>query len=67
MALDTGLRTSTNAGIAGVVVNVLLQVLKIVPGFDEIASSPEVASGLTFLAMWLVARLTKTPKAPGPL
>ena len=65
MALNTGLRTSTNAGLAGVAVSILLQVLQLVPGLSELANSPEVASGLTVVAMWLVARITKTPTAPG--
>lgn len=63
----TMLRTSTGAGLAGIAVNILLQILQAFPATAELAASPEVASGLTAVAMWFVARLWKTPAQPGKL
>lgn len=62
-----GLRTSTNAGLAGIVVNILIQVMGLVPMLSDLAASPEFAAGVTAFAMWLVARFSKTPATPGVL
>lgn len=64
---EVGMRTSTNAGIAGIIVNILIQVLQWLPATAELGSSPEVAAGLTAIAMWIVARISKTPANPGVL
>src|SRR5690606_25882776 len=64
---EVGMRTSTNAGIAGIVVNILIQVLQWLPATAELGASPEVAAGLTAIAMWIVARISKTPANPGLL
>lgn len=60
------LRTSTGAGLAGVAVNLLMQVLQAFPQTAELAT-PEVAAGLTAVVMWAVARIWKTPEKPGAL
>ena len=65
---DSGmaLRTSTGAGLAGIAVNLLMQVLQAFPATAELAT-PEVAAGLTAVVMWIVARIWKTPEKPGAL
>ena len=65
---DSGmaLRTSTGAGLAGIGVNLLMQVLQAFPATAELAT-PEVAAGLTAVVMWVVARIWKTPEKPGAL
>src|SRR5690606_23178265 len=65
---DSGmaLRTSTGAGLAGVAVNLLMQVLQAFPATAELATH-EVAAGLTAVVMWVVARIWKTPEKPGAL
>jgi len=60
----TMLRTSTGAGLAGIAVNVLIQILQAFPATAGLAT-PEVAAALTTAAMWLVARIWKTPEQPG--
>lgn len=65
---DSGmaLRTSTGAGLAGIAVNLLMQVLQAFPATAELAT-PEVAAGLTAVVMWVVARVWKTPEKPGAI
>lgn len=65
-ARGMALRTSTGAGLAGVAVNLLMQVLQAFPQTAELAT-PEVAAGLTAVVMWAVARIWKTPEKPGAL
>jgi hypothetical protein len=59
------LRTSTGAGLAGIAINIILQILQAFSFTAELASSPEFAAGLTTVVMWAIARLWKTPKDPG--
>jgi hypothetical protein len=59
------LRTSTGAGLGGILANVLIQIMQAVPFTAELAASPEFAGGLTALFMWALARIWKTPAKPG--
>ena len=61
------LRTSTGAGLAGIAVNILLQIMQAFPVTAELAASPEVAAALTTAIMWIVARIWKTPENPGTI
>lgn len=61
---DSGMRTSTGAGLAGVLANLLVQVLQMFPATEALAT-PEVAAGVTAVVMWIVARVWKTPEQPG--
>lgn len=60
----SALRTSTGAGLAGVLANLLVQVLQMFPATEGLAT-PEVAAGATAVVMWIVARIWKTPEKPG--
>jgi hypothetical protein len=59
------LRTSTGAGLGGILANVLIQIMQELPATAELAASPEFAGGLTVVMMWAVARIWKTPAKPG--
>jgi hypothetical protein len=59
------LRTSTGAGLGGILANIIVQIMQAIPFTAELAASPEFAGGLTAIGMWLVARLWKTPAQPG--
>lgn len=60
----SALRTSTGAGLAGVLANLLVQVLQMFPATEGLAT-PEVAAGVTAVVMWAVARIWTTPEQPG--
>lgn len=64
MAMNTGLRSSSNAGIMGVVSVIVLQLLPLIPGLQDLAQTPEFASAVTGLLMWVGGRFTRTPEAP---
>lgn len=70
MALDTGLRTSTNAGVgAGFLGTVYVQLVGILPYPDLVAAltTPQMVVVVTTLLAWAVARISRTPNAPGKL
>lgn len=59
------LRTSTGAGLAGIAVNIIIQLMQMVPATADLAQDPSFAAGLTAVVMWAVARKWKTPETPG--
>jgi VIT1/CCC1 family predicted Fe2+/Mn2+ transporter len=64
--MNTGLRTSTNTVIAGIVTYVLTFVVGLVPALSFLAD-PQVQIGIVGFVGWLIARLSNTPKNPGLL
>ncbi len=61
--MDTGFRTSTNAGVAGAASILLIWILSL---FGVVVPVGFEAAIATFAA-WLVARFSKTQKDPGLL
>ena len=62
--MDTGLRTSTNTAIAGVLMYVATLIAGILPALSFL-TDPQVQLGLVAVAGWIVARLSKTQASPG--
>lgn len=63
--LNTGFRTSSNMVVAGGIVNAIVDLLQ---GFyPEFVVSPEIRTYATLAVCWAVARISKTPQAPGKL
>ncbi len=63
MAVNTGLRSSSNSAIAAVIVNVFVAIVSGV--FPDFTIPPDWLVYLTAGAMWIVGRFTKTPVEPG--
>jgi len=62
--MEIGFRTSTVAGVTGVITLVLMKVLAIVaPEF--VAAVPGLEETVAGIAAYIAARLNKTPKDPG--
>jgi len=62
--MDTGLRTSTNTAIAGIVSYVATLVVGMVPALSFLAD-PQVQLGVVGLIGFVAARFSTTPKNPG--
>lgn len=62
MAINTGLRSSSNSAIAAVIVNVVVGVVNGL--FPDFTIPADWLVYLTAGSMWLVGRFTKTPEAP---
>lgn len=70
MALDLGTRTSTNTVVGtGVIGSVAVQLVKLLPYPDLVAAltTPEAVILWGSVIAWAVARISKTPQAPGAL
>ena len=70
MALDTGLRTSTNAAAgASFLGTAYVQLAGLLPYPDLVAAltTPQMVVVVTTLIAWVVARLSRTPSEPGKL
>jgi len=65
MAVNTGLRSSSNSAIAAVLVNVVIAVVHGL--WPDFTIPGEWITYLTAGAMYLVGRFTKTPEGPGVL
>ena len=64
--METGFRTSTVAGSAGVAVFILMKVLAVVaPEF--VAAVPGLEGTIAGLAAYVTARLNRSPAKPGVL
>jgi hypothetical protein len=59
MAVETGLRSSSNMVIAGGVANILVEVAQMV--WPQFVLSPEMRVNLTLAIAWVASRFTKTP------
>jgi hypothetical protein len=59
MAVETGLRSSSNMVIAGGVANILVEVAQMV--WPEFVLTPEMRVNLTLAIAWVASRFTKTP------
>jgi hypothetical protein len=59
MAVDTGLRSSSNMVIAGGVANIIVEVAQMV--WPQFVLSPEMRVNLTLAIAWVASRFTKTP------
>jgi hypothetical protein len=59
MAVETGLRSSSNMVIAGGVANIIVEVAQMV--WPEFVLSPEMRVNLTLAIAWVASRFTKTP------
>ncbi len=64
--MDTGLRTSTNTAIAGVIAYVATLVAGMIPALAFL-TDPQIQLGIVGIVGWLVARLSKTQANPGVL
>lgn len=62
MAVNTGLRSSSNMVIAGGATNIVVELLQMF--WPELALSPEMRTYLTLAIAWLASRFTKTPEEP---
>ncbi len=62
--MDTGLRTSSNTAIAGIITYIATLIVGIVPALSFLAD-PQVQIGLVGFVGWLIARLSKTQASPG--
>ena len=67
LEIDTGFRTSTNAGVAGGLAIVVIFILTLIWPEQMMNSPMGLEAGLTALFMGLVARFSKTPDNPGKL
>lgn len=71
MQLDTGKRTSTNALVGGTIFSQLyVQLVALLPGenaIEQLLVTPEAVAFAAVLFATLVARISKTPAAPGKL
>jgi hypothetical protein len=63
MAVNTGLRSSSNMVIGGGVANIIIEVLQIF--WPNFVLSPEMRVNLTLIIAWVCSRFTKTPADAG--
>jgi hypothetical protein len=59
MAVETGLRSSSNMVIAGGVANIVVEVAQMI--WPEFVLTPEMRVNLTLAIAWVASRFTKTP------
>lgn len=59
MAVNTGLRSSSNMVIAGGATNIVVEILQMI--WPEFQLSPEMRTYLTLFISWIASRFTKTP------
>lgn len=62
MAVNTGLRSSSNMVIAGGVANIVVELAQMF--WPEFVLSPEMRVNLTLAIAWVASRFTKTPAEP---
>lgn len=62
MAVNTGLRSSSNMVIGGGVTNIIIEIVQMI--WPEFTLSPEMRVNLTLAIAWLCSRFTKTPPEP---
>lgn len=63
MAVNTGLRSSSNMVIAGGATNIIVEVIQMI--WPEFQLSPEMRTYLTLAIAWVASRFTKTPQGAG--
>lgn len=63
MAVNTGLRSSSNMVIAGAATNILVELLQVF--YPEFVLSAEMRTYLTLAITWVASRFTKTPSDAG--
>jgi hypothetical protein len=62
MAVETGLRSSSNMVIAGGLANIVVEILQMI--WPEFVLSAEMRTYLTLGIAWLASRFTRTPEQP---
>jgi hypothetical protein len=62
MAVETGLRSSSNMVLAGAATNIIVEIVQAL--WPEFVLSPENRTYLTLGIAWVASRFTKTPAAP---
>ena len=65
MEIDSGLRTSTNTGLAGAVTVIGMFIAGAIWPAALASASAGLEAAITVVVVTLVARFSKTPKAPG--